>query len=136
MREDRSLFVPTAPTDDSSKQIANTEYVQQELTGVTDFISGIVQSPSVQDYRLALNLPVAVTFTRLIGQLITGTLTVKLQISDSDVPGSTINVTTAQISAILTTGNTAAVGSYIDLNVTTTGGPATFMFMVWFTRAL
>ena len=133
---------PTAPVGNSTKQPATTEFVTQAIgsaaiSSFVDFVSGIISSPKAQDYRIILSLPVAVTFTNFVTQVGSGTLTAKLQISDSDIPGSTIAVTSSIASTLMTTSNTAAVAAFIDLSITTTSGVAgfDFYFTVYFSRA-
>ena len=142
-------IVPTPPAGDSSKRTANTEFVTNALgsaisslpvipsTTQTDFISGGVAAPAVQEYRIVEYVPFPVTLGLVVEKLSTGTISSYLKINSATVTGSNIGALgTTQISSLLTAANTATTGDVIVFGISATASsPANLSFMVRFTRS-
>lgn len=142
-----SLFVPDPPAGDSSNRIPTTRFVQAiastVVTGaltaaslITDFLSGIVATPTNQDYRIVERIPVGATLTNLAGKTSTGSLTVTLKVNATAVTGGALNVTSSQGTTALTAANTMTTGDAMVLTISASTAPANFSFTIVFTRAL
>ena len=140
-----SLFVPTPATGSSSKQTANTEFVSQAigsaaLSSFVDFVSGLILSPTNQDYRLIERLPFAITVTSFSGKTSTGTITAALSIGTTGgvgtaITGGSLNASSTQTTVTPTALNTAAIASALVLTGSVATSPQNLSFIVVYTRA-
>ena len=129
---DRSLFVPTAPAGSTTKQIANAEFVYVNALGATDFISGLIKSPTNQDYRIVERLPYASTISFFTAKTSTGTITATLKIDSTSITGGALNASSTQTSVTPSALNTAALGSALVLTGSAATTPSDLSFTVVF----
>lgn len=144
MTGDRSLFVPTPSAGDSSNRIANTQFVASAITTglatalstVTDFISGIIRSPTNQDYRIVEKLPIAITVTEFSAKTASGSITATLKVGAAGITNGVLGVTSSQTSSIPSGANTAASGAALVITGSGASAPADMSFTVKFTRSI
>lgn len=143
-------IAPTPPAGDSSNRIADTAFVTQAIASAiasippvpgftqADFISGGVQNPAVQEYRIVEYVPFPITLTLLAAKLSIGLITSYLKINSGTVTGSIINnLSTTQITSVLSALNTATTGDVLIFGISATASvPANLSFMVKFNRSL
>jgi len=143
-----NYIVPTPPSGDSTNRSASTQFVTNAIasaistipiisTSQVDFISGGVASPANQDYRIIEYVYFPITLTTFAAKLSTGALTAILKVNSSTITGSTINISTTQITSALTAVNTATTGDVLVLTVSgTASSPANLSFAIKYTRNL
>jgi hypothetical protein len=130
---------PTAPAGTSTKQPATTEFVTSAigsaaLTSFTDFISGLIASPTNQDYRIVESLPFAIVVTSFTGKTSTGTLQAALAYNASPLGNGAISASSTQTTTI-PTGNLGSTGDALVLTVSLFSSAANFSFTVVYTRS-
>lgn len=102
--------------------------------GGTDFIAGIIASPSDKDYRLALNLPYALTIVKTTTRSASGTCTATFKINTTAVGGTANSVSSSEQAQTHASSNSASVGDDIVMTVSSNSSCADLSFLIEFTR--
>lgn len=101
-----------------------------------EFLSGLIESPSDQQYRLVINLPFAGTITETTTRSTAGTCTATFSISGVNLGGTANSVSTAENSQAHASANTFAAGEDIELTVSANSSCANLSFTIKFTKTL
>lgn len=120
--------IPSAPT-------ARTNIGAAGLTQ-TDFITGGIQTPFNQDYRIIEKIPFGATLTSFTAKSSAGTLTATLKINSTAVTNGAINVTSSQASVSPSALNVLVSGDALVLTISATSGVANLSFTIVYTEAL
>jgi len=103
---------------------------------ITDFISGLIESPSNGDYVVLRNAPFAGTITSITTKSSDGTCTLTGYINSTALGGSANSVSDSEEEQEHSSNNTFAAGDDIKITVSSNSSCANMEFTVKYKRAL
>lgn len=103
---------------------------------ITDFISGLIESPSNGDYVVLRNAPFAGTITSITTKSSAGTCTLTGYINSTALGGSANSVSASEQEQAHSSNNTFAAGDDIKITVSSNSSCANMEFTVKYRRAL
>lgn len=103
---------------------------------ITDFISGLIESPSNGDYVVLRNAPFAGTITSITTKSSAGTCTLTGYINSTALGGSANSVSASEQEQVHSSNNTFAAGDDIKITVSANSSCKNIEFTIKFTRGL
>ena len=103
---------------------------------LTDFLSGLIESPENRDYILIQNVPFAGTITETTTKSSAGTCTATFYIGATALGGDANAVSTTEDINSHSTSNSFSVGDDIKVNISSNSSCANMAFTIKYTRAL
>lgn len=103
---------------------------------ITDFISGLIESPSNGDYVVLRNAPFAGTITSITTKSSDGTCTLTGYINSTALGGSANSVSDSEQEKVHSSNNTFAAGDDIKITVSSNSDCVNIEFTIKFTRGL
>ncbi len=121
---------------DDANAAAQRTTLGAAATSQTDFISGIIASPSDTDYRLVVKIPYACTITETVTRSTAGTATATFKINTTALGGTANSVSTSEQAQTHASNNSVAVDDDIVLTISANSSSANLSFLIKFTRTL
>lgn len=123
------------PTESDYADLIDSAYNKTDDT-VTDFISGFIETPDDQDYKLIVKAPHAMTITETTTVAASGTCTATFKINTTALGGTANSVSTSEQSQAHSSSNSVAEGDDIVLTVSSNSSCADLSFTIKFTRSI
>jgi hypothetical protein len=130
------LPVAGGGTGSSTASGARTNLSAAALSQTDRFMSGLIETPADQDYRIALNLPAGVTITSTTTRSSAGTCTATFKINTTALGGTANSVSTTEQTQAHASANVASVGDDIVLTVSSNSSCADLSFLIEYTETL
>jgi len=102
----------------------------------TDFISGVIVEPVSGDYRLVINIPYAISITKVTTRSAAGTATATVKINTTALGGTANSVSTTEQSQTHSTANAVVIGDDIVMTLASISSCTYLSFTIEFTRTL
>lgn len=103
---------------------------------ITDAISGVIELPDNQDYRLVVNMPFAGTITQTTTRSASGTATATFKVNTTALGGTANSVSSSEQSQAHASSNTFSAGDDIVVTISSNAACLNLSFTVKFTRSL
>jgi hypothetical protein len=114
---------------------ANANLLENTDT-ITDFISGLIESPADGDYVILRNAPYGGTITALTTKSSSGTCTLTGYVNTTALGGTANSVSSTEDAQAHASSNTFVAGDDIKITVSSNSSCADMEFTMKFTRAL
>lgn len=121
--------------DDASASAARTT-LDAATTSQTDFISGIIESPSDKDYKLIIQAPYAGTITSTTTQCTSGTCTATFKVNTTALGGTANSVSSTEVEQAHSTSNTFSAGDNIVMTISSNSSTVDMSFTIKYTYTL
>lgn len=120
--------------EDTLESHFDTLYAAQSQT---DFISGVIAgSLTERDWRLVINLPYAITITKVTTRSVSGTCTATFKINSTALGGTANSVSSSEQSQAHASNNEASAGDDIVVTISSNSSCTDMSFTIEFTRTL
>lgn len=123
---------------DSATSVPSQQSVKAYVDGktFTDAISGVIETPDDQDYRLIVNFPFAGTIASTTTRSASGTCTATFKVNTTALGGTANSVSSTEQEQTHSTSNTFVAGDDLVLTVSSNSTCVDMSFTVEFTRTL
>ena len=111
-------------------------YADSLVTGVTDFISGLIPVVVAQDEKIVIKAPYGGTITNTITQCVSGTATFTFKINTTALGGTANAVSTSEVDEAHASDNVFAAGDDIVITPSSVSSCLRASFTIVFTRDL
>jgi hypothetical protein len=106
------------------------------ISGVKDFITGLIESPADQDYMILRNAPFGGTINKITTKSSSGTCTLTGYVGATALEGTANSVSSSEQEQSHSSSNTFSSGDDIKLTVSSNSSCEDLEFTVEFTRSL
>lgn len=129
-------FARTILDDANAGAVRTTISALAATDTITDAISGLIEVPDDQDYRLVVKAPFAGTITETVTRSASGTATATFKVNTTALGGTANSVSSTEDAQAHGSSNTFVAGDDIVLTVSSNSSCVDLSFTIKFTRAL